>query len=195
MSISVEEAIQQLREVRALVVPDEDYLGLVSTEETIALTESNRRKELEELHSNLKALSKIVEAARVSATRPSTVPTAEMHAATLNELDESSLSLAKSIQEAEGLVASKEGELASLKDKARRLEYYDPAAEHEKELDGAALRLQIYKRLGFQPVTDKSGGLKKMLVRSSEGDIHIVDFSEGRTDFEYAEQLWKAASS
>lgn len=85
-----------------------------------------------------RALSKILESARVSATRPSTVPSAESHTSTLNELDISSLSLAKSIKEAEGVVASKEGELTALKEKARMLEDYDPAAEHEKELDGTA---------------------------------------------------------
>jgi kinetochore protein Spc24 len=35
-------------------------------------------------------------------------------------------------------VASKEGELTALKETVRRLEDYDPAAEHEKELDGTA---------------------------------------------------------
>jgi kinetochore protein Spc24 len=83
-----------------------------------------------------RALSKIVESARVSSTRPSSVPSPEAHTSSLNELDVTSLSLAKSIKETEGSLASKEGELAALKEAARRLEDYDPAAEHEKELDG-----------------------------------------------------------
>lgn len=53
-------------------------------------------------------------------------------------MDGSRLSLAKAISDAEGLLASKEAELASLKEEARRLEEYDPALEHEKELDGSA---------------------------------------------------------
>jgi kinetochore protein Spc24 len=57
----------------------------------------------------------------------------------LNEFDVSRLSLAKSIKEAEGVAATTEGELTALKEEARRLEEdYDPAAEHEKELDGTA---------------------------------------------------------
>ena len=84
------------------------------------------------------ALSKILESARVSATRPSSVPSADAHTSSLNELDIASLSLAKSIKEMEGSVASKEGELTALKDEARRLEDYDPATEHEKALDGTA---------------------------------------------------------
>ncbi len=38
----------------------------------------------------------------------------------------------------EGLVASKEAELASLKENVRQLEDCDPAAEHKRELDGTA---------------------------------------------------------
>ncbi|KAJ6547392.1 hypothetical protein B0H19DRAFT_1165365 [Mycena capillaripes] len=195
MSISVEEAMEALRGVKAVVVPDDDYLTLVAAEETIAAAEAKRRKEMDELHTNLKALSKILESARISATRPSSVPSAEAHTSTLNELDIASLSLAKSIKETEGSVASKEGELTALKEAARRLEDYDPAAEHEKELDGTALRLRIYKGLGFEPVPDKHGNLAKMLVRAQTGDIHVVDFNDGKTDFECTQLLWKLACS
>ncbi|KAJ6496515.1 hypothetical protein C8R47DRAFT_1114377 [Mycena vitilis] len=195
MSISVEEALDALRGVKAVVVPDDDYLTLVAAEDTIVAAETKRRNELDELHSNLKALSKILESARISATRPSSVPSAEAHTSTLNELDIASLSLAKSIKETEGSVASKEGELTALKEAARRLEDYDPAAEHEKELDGTALRLQIYKGLGFEPVPDKHGKLAKMLIRAQSGDLHVVDFNDGKTDFEYTQLLWKLACS
>ncbi|KAJ7489874.1 hypothetical protein B0H11DRAFT_1859894 [Mycena galericulata] len=196
MSITVEDAMEALRVVKTVVIPDDDYLTLVAAEETIATAEAKRRKELDELHSNLKALSKVLESARASSTRPSSVPSVVAHTSTLNELDSSRLSLAKAIQELEGLVASKEGELAALKDEARRQEEYDPAAEHEKELDGSALRLQIYKSLGFHPVVDKNGNLAKMLVRSQSGpDVHVVNFSDGKTDFEYTQLLWKLACS
>ena len=83
-------------------------------------------------------LAKFLEAARVSSTRPASVPSAEAHAGTLNELDVSRLSLAKSISDVEGVIASREAELAALKEETRTLEDYDPASEHEKELDGAA---------------------------------------------------------
>ena len=66
------------------------------------------------------------------------MPSAEAHALALNELDRNRLALAKAISDAGGLVASREAELTALKEEARRLEQYDPAAEHEKELDGTA---------------------------------------------------------
>ena len=80
----------------------------------------------------------MLEAARISCTRPSSFPSEEAHAAMMNELDSSQLSLAKAISDAETLAANREAELSRLKDEARQLEVYDPAAEHEKELDGSA---------------------------------------------------------
>lgn len=83
------------------------------------------------------AASKILEAARISSSRPGSVPSEKAHLATLNELDGSKLSLAKAISDTESMLGGKEAELAALKDEARRLETYDPASEHEKELDGS----------------------------------------------------------
>lgn len=79
-----------------------------------------------------------MDAARISSTRPASVPSENAHTATLNELDGTRLSLAKAISDSEALVASREAELANLKEEARRLELYDPENEHEKQLDGSA---------------------------------------------------------
>lgn len=84
------------------------------------------------------ALSKVFEAAKQSATRPKSVPSEEAHAAAVNELDNSRLSLAKSISDAENTLASQEAELAALRDEYQRLKDYDPATEHQKDLDGTA---------------------------------------------------------
>nr|GAT43978.1 predicted protein [Mycena chlorophos] len=194
-TISLEEAMQALRGLSDIVNPDDDFYMLAEAEEKMAATETRRKKELEELHANLKALSKIRDSARISATRPTTVPSAEAHSSALIDLDSTRLSLGKSIKEAERLVASKESELANLKETVRRLEDCDPAAEHERDLDGAALRLMIYKRLGFEPVLDKHGDLVKMLVSSQSGDIHVVPLNDGKSDLEYTATLWKHMSS
>ncbi|KAJ7090041.1 hypothetical protein C8R43DRAFT_1050445 [Mycena crocata] len=195
MAISVEDAILGLRAVKSVVDPEDDYLTLVAAEDTIAAAETKRRKELDVLQSNLKDLSKRLESARVSASRPSSVPSAEAHTSTINQLDISGLSLAKSIKETEGEVASKEGELADMKETARRLEDYDPAAEHEKDLDGTAVRLKFYKQLGFEPVLNKHGNVDKMLVRARSGDVYPLDFNDEKTDMEYTQLLWKLVCS
>lgn len=129
-------------------------------------------------------MSRVLETARISSKRVASIPSEEAHAETLDDLDATGLSLAKAISDAETLLANREAELAGLKDEARRLETYDSANEHEKELDGSAyvvftfltlvdcyvecrLRLALYKGLGFTPVVNKDGDIRKMLVRTS----------------------------
>jgi kinetochore protein Spc24, fungi type len=126
-----------------IIDPEEDYLTIVAAEEKMIASEQRRKKELEEAHTNFKALARTLEAARISSTRPASVPSADKHVAMLNELDRSKLSTAKDISDWEGMVGSKEAELAKLKEEARALEAYDPAVEHSKELDGSACVLSI----------------------------------------------------
>jgi kinetochore protein Spc24 len=83
-------------------------------------------------------LSRVLEAAKKSSMRPPNVPSLEKHASHLNDLDGSRLSLAKAIRDAEGSLASKEAELAALRDQARSLEESDPAKDHQNQLDGSA---------------------------------------------------------
>ncbi|KXN82549.1 putative kinetochore protein spc24 [Leucoagaricus sp. SymC.cos] len=196
MSIDVQEAIKAIRDMRPIIDPEEDYLSIVAAEQKLAASEAKRKKEFEEAHANLKALSKALEAARASSTRPDPVPSAEAHAAALNKYDSTKFSLMKAISDMEGEIGAKEAELAALKEEARRLEEYDPAVEHEKELDGSALRLSIYKALGFEPVTDKQGKVTKMLVRSQSGDVHVVELKDpDNPSFEDTQRLWNIARS
>ncbi|KAK7043655.1 hypothetical protein VNI00_008266 [Paramarasmius palmivorus] len=195
MSIDISEAVKAIQDMALMIDPDEDYLTIVAAEEKFAASEAKRKKELEEAHANLKSLAKILEAARNSSTRPKSVPSAESHAATLNELDRFKLSLAKSISDAEEQLASREAELASLKEDARALEDCDPALDHEKELDGTALRLTIYKGLGFQPVVERDGSVNRILIKSQSGEIHRVQLNGRKDDSENIRQMWDLAAS
>lgn len=183
----------------AMMDPEDDYNTIVEAEEKIKASRVHREKEIEEAHANMKgassihipekiayileALSKTLETAKQSAKRPKSVPSAETHAATVNELDNSKLSLAKSISDAENMLASQEAELAALKAECQRLEQYDPATEHEKDLDGTAcvivcpdsyichsivitsLRLKIYKGMGFDIALDDKNQVSNVLIR------------------------------
>lgn len=80
----------------------------------------------------------MLEAARKSSSRPHNVPTPEQHAARLNELDATRISLVKAIRDAENTMASKEAELAVLKQTAREMEECDPARNHQREMNGTA---------------------------------------------------------
>lgn len=74
----------------------------------------------------------------------------------------------------------------------------------------------MYKGLGFEPIMGKDGHMTKVLVRtcsflfryllgaifmnfstsgSETGDVHCVTFENGKSDRDYAELLWKLASS
>ncbi|GBE82407.1 putative kinetochore protein [Sparassis crispa] len=152
--------------------PGEDYLTIAAAEEQMILTRDERQKDLEDAHAKMRSLARVLEAARVSSTRPSTVPSVEAHARTLNDLDATRLQLAKAINDAEGALASKEAELARLKDEARALEEADSAAEHD--LDATALRLAMYKGLGFEPVMDKEGHVSKMLIRMPFPSLQVL---------------------
>ncbi|KAJ2926339.1 hypothetical protein H1R20_g10753, partial [Candolleomyces eurysporus] len=197
MSIDVQEAIKAIRDMLPIIDPEEDYLTIVAAEEKIVASEAKRKKELEEAHAKLKGPHSQLRSpsdAPLTRSHPS-IPSQEDHVAMLNELENSKLSLAKAISDAEGLSGSKEAELAALKEEARRLEGYDPAVEHTKELDGSALRLQLYKGLGFEPINEPNRNISKMLVRATSGDIHTVDLSNSKSRFENTQLLWKLANS
>ncbi|KAH8107192.1 hypothetical protein BXZ70DRAFT_282286 [Cristinia sonorae] len=193
MAIDINETIQALRDMIPILDPEDDYLTIAAAEERMSTTKTGRKKELKEADTKLQALVAVLDAARKSSTRPDGVPSAQQHAATLNDLDGSRISLAKAINDAEAALASKEAELARLKEETRILEDSDPAAEHE--LDATALRLAMYKGLGFESVVDKDGRVIKMLVRAQTGDVHCVDFKDNKSAYEYSHNLWKLASS
>jgi kinetochore protein Spc24 len=79
----------------------------------------------------ISVLTRALESARTSSTRPPTVPSEEAHAKALHDLDVLRLSLAKSINDAEGQLAMREAELSSLKKQRTELEARDPASEHQ----------------------------------------------------------------
>ena len=81
------------------------------------------------------------------------------------------------------------------------------------------LRLAIFKGMGFEPIMEKDGSINKMLVRAyrcvlykiaqvvifyffplsypgaQSGDVHVVDFTDGKTDYQYTELLWRLVNS
>ncbi|KAI0340527.1 Spc24-domain-containing protein [Trametopsis cervina] len=194
MSIDIKDTITTIREAAAVIDAGEDFLTIAAAEELMSNTEMARKKEIDQTRAKERELARILEAAQQSAKRPDSVPSRQKHAAILEELDVKKVSLGKAINEAESSLANKEAELSRLKEELQALEEEDPAADHE--LDATALRLQIYKGLGFEPVMDKNGRMNKMLIRAQSGDVHCLTFdSSQRSDFETVQQAWKLASS
>ncbi|KAI0826215.1 hypothetical protein BC629DRAFT_1587052 [Irpex lacteus] len=155
MSIDIRETIAAIRGAAEVIDAGEDFLTVAAAEELMSNTRaaSARQKEIDELRAK--------ERAQHSARRPDSVPSQRKHAALLEELD------------------NKKAELARLKEELHELEEEAPvAAEHE--LDATALGLQIYKRLGFESVMDRTGKMKKMLIRAQSGDIHYLTFNDSQ---------------
>ncbi|EGN95489.1 hypothetical protein SERLA73DRAFT_186527 [Serpula lacrymans var. lacrymans S7.3] len=194
-SKDMQDCIKLLREMTTMIDPTDDFLTITAAEERMKINHAKGKQEIDEAYANMKALSRVLEGARKSSTRPSSVPTAEQHAAQLNDLDATRLSLAKAIRDAEGSLSSKEAELAALKEEAHALEELDPAQEHQRELDGATLRLKIYRAIGFDPVVDEDGAGTKMLIRGQSGDVYSVPEDRNRSAYEDANLLWKLAST
>ncbi|KAG9318536.1 hypothetical protein JVU11DRAFT_627 [Chiua virens] len=192
-SKDLQECINLIREMTTIIDPSEDYLTISAAEEQMKINYANTKKENDEAYANLKSLSRLLDAARKSSMRPPNVPTAEQHAARLNEFDASRISYAKAIRDAENTLASKEAELAALKETTRKLEESDPSQDHQRELDGSTLRLKVYKGMGFDPILDEDGQVTKMIIRAESGDVHCV--MPDVNDFQGTERAWEVATS
>lgn len=176
-----------------IIDPADDYLTITAAEEQMKINYAKAKRENDEAYSNLKALSRVLEAARKSSARPPDAATPEQHAARLNELDTTRISLAKALRDAENSLASKEAELAALKEGARALEESDPAQIHQHEIDGTTIRLQIFRGIGFDLVLDNGGAASTMFIRAESGDVHTL--TPCSSDYHSVEQAWKLASS
>lgn len=192
-SRDLRECIKLIKEMTAIIDPADDYLTITAAEEQMKINYAKAKRENDEAYSNLKALSRVLEAARKSSARPPDVATPEQHAARLNELDTTRISLAKALRDAENSLASKEAELAALKEGARALEESDPAQIHQHEIDGTTIRLQIFRGMGFDLVLDSGGAASTMFIRAESGDVHTL--TPCSSDYHSVEQAWKLASS
>ncbi|KAI6028454.1 hypothetical protein F5J12DRAFT_805501 [Pisolithus orientalis] len=192
-SRDLRECIKLIKEMTTIIDPADDYLTITAAEEQMKINYAKAKRENDEAYSNLKALSRVLEAARKSSARPPNVPAPEQHAARLNELDSTRISLAKALRDAENSLASKEAELAALKEGARALEESDPAQSHQGEIDGTTLRLQIFRGMGFDIVLDSDGKASTMFIRAESGDVHTL--APRGSDYHSVEQAWKLATS
>lgn len=192
-SRDLRECVKLIKEMTTIIDPADDYLTITAAEEQMKINYAKAKRENDEAYSNLKALSRVLEAARKSSARPPDVATPEQHAARLNELDTTRISLAKALRDAENSLASKEAELAALKEGARALEESDPAQIHQHEIDGTTIRLQIFRGMGFDLVLDNGGVASTMFIRAESGDVHTL--TPCSSDYHSVEQAWKLASS
>ncbi|KIJ44143.1 hypothetical protein M422DRAFT_47619 [Sphaerobolus stellatus SS14] len=175
-----------------IIDPEQDYVMITEAEEFMKSKAAVRLKATEESRAQISSLNREVQKAKLSATRPPGVPNEKEHIAMMNELEDQRLQFGKMINDGEGLLASKEAELMRLREEERALEDKDVASDHD--LDSTALRLQICRSLGFEPVM-KDGNVVKILVRSESNEVHTVSFKDGKSEQDHTQLLWELASS
>lgn len=190
--MSWSEVLMTVSQMVTDVEPTEDYMTLKRTDELMRNRAATREKEIEATRANLRALARQLDGAKIAATRPKGVPSEAEHTARLNELEAAKLAAAKSINEAEDMLSAREAELIELNEEERALNRTDATVEHE--LDSTTLKLELIRGMGFEPVTDKDGVLRKVLVRSLvSNEIHSVPVDDNRPDEEHTTILWSKA--
>ncbi|KZS98961.1 hypothetical protein SISNIDRAFT_6029 [Sistotremastrum niveocremeum HHB9708] len=158
------EPIAVMAEVAANLDPSIDFITVTDAEDLMKQRSSEREQVADDIRNKLRALSRQLELARESATRPHTLPSEIEHATAIQDMDQNQISLGKAINEAQDLLRHKEAELVRLRAEEQDLEERDEAAAHD--LDSTALRLEIIRGLGFEPILGKGGEVAKVLVRA-----------------------------
>ncbi|KAG8925961.1 hypothetical protein FRC03_008150 [Tulasnella sp. 419] len=185
--------IPVIQDIRGMIAPG-DEIKLVK-EANALMQESvvKRREEEDKMRAELKNLAQKLTAARQSSLRPANVPSQSQHAQTIGKLDDKRFGLVKSIEEGEGSLSAKEAEYGRLKAELKELEEKD--VEDGVELDGEALRLNLYRELGFHWSEDPATGEQKLIIRTENEDVHAVVVDDARTPFALTNLLWELNSS
>lgn len=179
-----------LRDIRGLYTPGDDIDLVKKTEALMTEAITQRKEEVEKRRAELKPLASKLAAARISCQRPANVPSAAAHAQNIKRLDDRRFALVKAIEEGESALNDKEAEYARLKAELKELEEKD--VTEEVELDGTAVRLNVYRELGFQWVEDKrSSDGPKIIIRTESDDVHLVKLDGSLSDFELKTRLWE----
>ena len=142
-----------------MIVPDDDFMAAEAIEQQIENTQARRTKEIESINEELKGkqeaelsvlgwcktskrkklagVLRALEGAKVSCSRPRSVPSASGHEKMMNELDKNRRGHLKAIDNGEGILTAKESELGALKEKLKELETREVAREMSSGLDGS----------------------------------------------------------
>ncbi|KAF9510779.1 hypothetical protein BS47DRAFT_1347503 [Hydnum rufescens UP504] len=185
---SIPSTITVIKDMRTILQnrSAEDLEFIARTWNIVSKTTSQREAELARLDQEDQQRAKSLKKLRSDAKRPPGRPTAEEHAQKMAKLDKEKFDLYKEISEIEAHIDYSAGELAKFKEELAQLQARDVAAE--VIIGGAALRLQMCKKLGFDLTS--SG---KVLVHSPT-NAFVVSLDDGKSQFEKTNELWDLAS-
>jgi len=188
-TLSWTEPISVMEQVISNLDPSDDFITFTEAEEAMKRTAAQRDKEAEHVREQFRAMSRLLEAARMSASRPRTVPSEAQHAKLLQDLEEQQVSLGKATNESQDTLRDKEAQVVRMRGEERDLEVREEAEDHD--LDSSALRLQLTRGLGFEFVPGSNTDRSKVLATTESGDIHCVEMDGSQSEFDTAQQLWK----
>ena len=83
------------------------------------------------------AQAKLLEQARKSATRPASLPTAEAHAAAMNELEDARINLQKAASDLDDKQMATQASLALWRKKLASLNELDQVSQHLEDVDSS----------------------------------------------------------
>ncbi|PWZ02807.1 Spc24-domain-containing protein [Testicularia cyperi] len=182
--------------------PHEELDKLRQIEKTIRETQTRRRREEEEMKAKIHGLeSSLSDLKRQSTRQAADWRTLNSHAEQIEKLDNRNFDLAKKINEQESLLSALQTQVADLKSALEDLELDD--VEDQGGMDKDALRLKIFRSLGFLPSkseSDPAESWSSILVRSDtrntaiQFDIHTQHLKDLEiSPLILADQLWRAA--
>ncbi|KAL1680829.1 hypothetical protein EV122DRAFT_275767 [Schizophyllum commune] len=191
-TIDLKTAVAYLREMTGLIDGSDECNTIETADTLLAEKEEKRRQELEEATAKYKGKLSLI--LYHSATRPASLPTAEAHAAAMNELEDARINLQKAASDLDDKQMATQASLALWRKKLASLNELDQVSQHLEDVDSSVLRLQLFRGLGFEPLLDDDHRVLKMLVRSHfDEDIYPVEIE--RDDISYANELWSLAGT
>ncbi|KAH7340443.1 hypothetical protein B0J17DRAFT_715662 [Rhizoctonia solani] len=192
----IQELIIIMREASNTIDPMENVKIVQDIQEIMKAGEANWRAETEKAKAEARAVAEAHHSARIASLRPPNVPSEEQQARAISSLDEAQFRVIKSINDAEGLLSSRQNERVRARGELGAWEAKDVDEDVASGLDANALRIRLSKELGFEPVVDRNTGkITKMIVRNDDNtDMDVVELA-GLSEFEIANQLWEKATT
>ncbi|CAG7846620.1 SubName: Full=Uncharacterized protein {ECO:0000313/EMBL:CCA73763.1} [Serendipita indica DSM 11827] len=151
-----------------------------------------RNAQLESIRTDLRALSKSLEASKTAAQRSDDVPSRAEHTRTVETLEQKHFASMKAIGKLERELGDKVSHISRVKDETAIWELKDPIADHE--VDNLPLRAQIWKSLGFELRRGPDGKANKLLIRTESGDWRVHPVHE-KLSVDETNELWSINAS
>ncbi|KAG8705314.1 hypothetical protein FRC08_001729 [Ceratobasidium sp. 394] len=191
-----QELVNIMREAAAAIDATDSLQIVLEIQEIMKKKEARWSAEYDDVKNELRAVTQTHQSARVASLRPPNVLSEEQQARKLSSLNEAQFKVVKAINDAEGVLTSRQNERVRARGELSSWEAKDVDKEVANGLDTYALRIRLSKELGFEPVVDKATGkITKVIVRNDDcTDMDVIELA-GLPEFEAANLLWEKATT